>query len=470
MSEQSSASHFSVLQQIGLITRNQVQRALAHPQVGELADYPQLADHLVWLVMRGILDEDDLEQKYQRFLNTYSGEDRDQHRQAIEIALLKIHGVREGLNRDWFDTLVAENIITDEERTRALEALPGDEMLASAAAAFVWMVYAQVITHERLDEIRAVSGGSAERAAILAEVQEMFGKISSAARNTVIRGIFPGPLWLWIGAALAFVGYIVWSLVRPFPIPECTDREVTSTVASIMFRLNVDEGVNAYMRPGGERAPRASVDGIREVGFDEVGRVRGCIGTLTMGPVERPYAFTVARDTEGGYTVTGADPQVVQARFGKGADKAKADSKGAPVGRANIDKAFRAAADKFKADAGEERMAKLMESVAGSPRRASRISESAPERTRDIPEIEPLAPCREITPGGAYSCRLLVERKDAMLDAIGAGSSSVFEADFTFVRQGTEWAMADSFEQEYRDAIDAARKKALAEARAKAPE
>ncbi|NHZ35640.1 hypothetical protein [Massilia rubra] len=469
MSDQSSASHFSVLQQIGLITRNQVQRALAHPQAGELADYPQLADHLVWLVLRDILEEDDLEQKYQRFLSTYSGEDREQHRRAIDIALLKIHGVREGLNRDWFDTLVAESIITDEERTRALEALPGDEMLASAAAAFVWMVYAQVITHERLDEIRAVTGGSAGRAAILAEVQEMFGKISSAARSTVIRGIFPGPLWLWIGAALAFVGYIVWSLVRPDPIPECTDREVTSTVASIMFRLNVDEGVNAYLRPGGERAPRASVDGIREVGFDEVGRVRGCIGTLTMGPIERPYAFTVARGKEGGYSVTGADPDIVQARFGKGAGPASADSKGAPVGRANIDKAFRAAADKFKADAGDERLAKMMESVAGTPRLGARTSQGAPERTRDIPEIEPLAPCREITPGGTYSCRLLVERKDPMLALFGGASASVFEADFSFVRQGDGWAMADSFTQEYQGAIDAARKKALAAARADAP-
>ncbi|WP_166882036.1 hypothetical protein [Massilia mucilaginosa] len=58
MSAESSTSPIVVPRQSGLITPHQASRALAHPRYGELAGYPALADHLVWLVLRGILDVD----------------------------------------------------------------------------------------------------------------------------------------------------------------------------------------------------------------------------------------------------------------------------------------------------------------------------------------------------------------------------------------------------------------------------
>lgn len=202
-------SPFFVLQQRGLITRNQVSRALAHPQYGELAEYPALADHLVWLVVRGILEESDFRHKAQRFVDFDGGENREELLLAIEIAALKIVGVREGFNRGWFDTLVKEGLIIQSEHARALEALPGDEVLASPAAALFWMGYNGVVSPDRFQAIRASQGGSAERAAILAEVKEIADKIHAFARETVISGIFPGPRWLWIGGALLFVGFLV---------------------------------------------------------------------------------------------------------------------------------------------------------------------------------------------------------------------------------------------------------------------
>ena len=78
------------------------------------------------------------------------------------------------------------------------------------------------------------------------------------------------------------------------------------------------------------------------------------------------------------------------------------------------------------------------------------------ERTREIAEIEPLAPCKEISPG-VYACRLLIERNDPVLSMLNGGSAVMLEGDFTFQRSSAEsagngWSVTPQFAGELRQA------------------
>lgn len=354
--------------------------------------------------------------------------------------------------------LVSENLITSAERERAMDVMSPDDLLASPAAALAWMALADVITGERLDEIRATAGtGSAERAAILTEAEDIFARTNAAVSSKAISAIFPGPRWMWKAAPVLFVGFLVWTFVKPASVPSCTDSDVTRTLNAMMFSAGVDARINARMS-GMMDTPASSptVHAIREVGFATEPRIRGCVAKLKIEDTEISYAFTIARSAtdKGEYAVVGAEPAMVEARFGHLDNDGKFLHKAEPLGRAEVERAFRAGFEGLNASG---------RSIAHILKPASAISNTAPERTREIAEIEPMAPCREVKPGTVYSCRLLIERNDTMLAAIGRNSTTMIDSEFTFQRDSATgpWRVSDGFNEEFMKAVVGGRLKSI---------
>lgn len=317
---------------------------------------------------------------------------------------------------------------------------------------------ADVISSARLADIRAsASGGGAERVAIVTEADDIVSKTNAAVKSAVLGAIFPGPRWLWIAAPVLVVGFLVWSAVKPASVPGCTDSDIARTVNAMMFKAGIDSRVSAAMRGNTEsRAVVPTVHAIREVGFATEPGIRGCVGKLKIDDAELPYAFTIAPSgiEKGEYAVIGAEPAIVEARFGHLDADGKFLNQAEPLGRAEVDRAFRA---------GIDSVGMARSPYGRAPARTSSLSTMAPERTREIAEVEPMAPCRVIKSGTVYGCRLLVERNDALLAAMGASSSTLIDGEFTFERDGAAgaWRVSAAFADEYMKAVVAARVKAI---------
>lgn len=82
----------------------------------------------------------------------------------------------------------------------------------------------------------------------------------------------------------------------------------------------------------------------QEIGYAPATRQRGCSATLELGKERMPYAYTIApsKGDEGGYTITGAEPAMVEARYGRIGPDGNFGNKAEPVGRDNVERAFRA--------------------------------------------------------------------------------------------------------------------------------
>jgi hypothetical protein len=451
------ASPLATLKELGIINANHYRRALAHPQLAELDGSPDMPDHLVWLVCRDIMTEEDVQQACVDAAARFSGDELQRRDDVLGVALIMLERLRDSFNKDFFNTLVTEALITADERDAALENMSPDNVLASPAAALAWMVLVGVTDRDVFQDAAAATG-SPERAAIAAEAKDIVKKTRAATRSAVLGAILPGPGWMWIAALVLFVGYLGWTIFKPDLPPACTDSDIARTVDAMMFKVGVDARLNDMSRGLGKTTPTPRVHGIKEVGYATEIRVRGCIGKLTMGKTEVPYAFTIAPSgaEKGEYAVIGAEPAIVQARFGHLDAKGKFLNQAQPLGRAEVERAFRA---------GVESTGQSPHALVKIPERGGGLSTMAPERTREIAEIEPMAPCREIKPGTVYSCRLLIERNDALMAAFTGSSGTLIDSAFTFERDSATgpWRVSDTFADEYMKAMVAGRVKAITE-------
>lgn len=451
------ASILHVLRDAGIVSPAQYRRALADPRFGELAGHSDPAEYLVWLVCRDIMSEQQLRQASARIAATSTGDELEVHEETIVSALRMLESVRESLNKQWFDELVAENLITPAERDLGLEHLSAENVLASPAAALAWMALSEVISGSRLSDaaIRAAPAGT-RQADILAEASDIHTKTRAGVRNAIIGAIFPGPRWLWIGTPVLVVAFMIWLAVKPATVPKCTDSDIARSVNNMVLRASIDARVANPLAALNQSPPTPRVHDIKEVGFAAETGIRGCIATLKADEEQIPYAFTIApsQREKDEYTVTGAEPAIVRARFGRLDADGAFLNKAEPIGRAEVERAFRSGADSV--------------SMGRTPGRQQRdpgnaLSTIAPERNREIAEVEPMGPCREIKKGTVYSCPLLIERNDALLAVIGGGSSMLIDSSFTFERDSATapWRVSAAFSEEYMRAVAAARMKAV---------
>ena len=418
-------THTSVeaLHVLKLLTRRQREQALAHPDLPQLATGTPIPDTLLWLYRRQIVTAEDVTSLSLSVARNYSGDEL-----ALRLSILQ--QMVEVLNRESLDALHDDTIITPQLYQQALEHLPGDVLLPTPGEALNWMLHVGLLPRAEFKSMaqRIEAGGSEDAKRVVKHAQARQDEHKKAVRGVILDGVFPGSRLTWlIVAPLALAG-MVWYVVGGSSVPEC---DATNTIDTVTRMLN---------KAAPEGTGKASLHDVKEAGYASSHNIRGCLATIALDGEKIDYAYTVARDDSGSkrrISYVGAQPLLVKTRFGTVKDGDFAQQ-AKPLGREALEKAFRAGMEGAR--------------ILPQPRQAFSLTQSM-ERTREIAEIEPLAPCKEVSPG-VYSCRLLIERNDALLGMLNGGSAVMQEGEFTFQRNaaGNGWSVTPQFAFELRQA------------------
>lgn len=409
-----------------LLTRRQREQALAHPDLPQLAIGTPLPDTLMWLYRRQIVTSEDVTSLSLSVARNFSGDEL-----ALRLSILQ--QLVEVLNRESLDHLRDDMLITPELYQRALAHLPGDVLLPTPGEALNWMLHVGLLPRAEFKSMarRIESGGSDDAKRVIQHAQGRQDEHKKAVRGVILDGLFPGSRLTWVIVAPLALAGMAWYLLSGNSVPEC-DSSNTVTTVTRMLNKAAPEGTG-----------KASLHDVKEAGYASKQNIRGCLATIELDGEKMDYAYTVARDDSGSknrISYVGAQPLLVQARFGNIQD-GDFTQQAKPLGREALEKAFRAGMDGAR--------------IMPQPRQALSLTRSM-ERTREIAEIEPLAPCKEVSPG-VYSCRLLIERNDAVLSMLNGGSAVMLEGDFTFQRSSEEsagkgWSVTPQFAGELRQA------------------
>jgi hypothetical protein len=446
-----SSTPLATLEGAGIITAEQHARALAEPTlVSDLRGRTSLADHLIWMRGMGIIDEAMLKQAEAHVTASFSGAERTRYLTAIEDASGWLVDPEE-LQKACFRRLVDAGWITEAEYDRALAAIGPDEVVITGpGGVLAWMVGRDIIEIERLNTVRAAGNpdGDPEKAAMLADLEEMLTRPARLARRR----------WAWGAGTLLVAGFVAWLVFWPASAPGCATGGTRSTIERLFLASSLDR--IDTMQPD-EPITRPEVGRINEVGYASAARIRACKTTVKLDGDSIPYAFTIAPAPEGksDFVITGAQPAIVEARFRHIDADGNFGNKAEPLGRAEVERAFRAGVE-----SGSARLAGLVPQtppfdVENAVRRKFGLSYDAPERKREIAEVEPLGPCRAVEGDKVYRCRLLVERNEPLLAALGRDASMLLDGEFTFERDGTsgQWRTTEGFRAELNKAIVASR-------------
>ena len=419
------STHTSVeaLHVLKLLTRRQREQALAYPDLPQLAVGTPLPDTLLWLYRRQLVTAEDVTSLSLSVARNYSGDEL-----ALRLSILQ--QMVEVLNRESLDELHDETLITPALYQQALEHLPGDVLLPTPGEALNWMLHVGLLPRADFKSMaqRIEAGGNEDAKRVLQHTQARQDEHKQAVRGVILDGVFPGSRLTWlIVAPLALAG-MVWYLFSGNSVPEC---DATNTIDTVTRMLN---------KAAPEGTPNASLQDVKEAGYASSQNIRGCLATIALDGEKMDYAYTVARDDSGSkrrISYVGAQPLLVKTRFGTVKDGEFAQQ-AKPLGREALEKAFRAGMDGAR--------------ILPQPRQAFSLTQSM-QRTREIAEIEPLEPCKEVSPG-VDSCRLLIERNDALLGMLNGGSAVMQEGDFTFQRDaaGNGWSVTPQFAFELRQA------------------
>lgn len=189
-----------LLHDAGIISAGHRRRALADTRAADLAELPDPAHQLAWLVCRDIVTMEDLQCAFAHVAGAYTGAEQEGYNNIMVAALEILDHMRLEANRETLGALRSADLITESEHELLLPKLPSDLLLHSAARAFVWIKHSGHLGGARINAIRyARRDGDDRRNAILDEVEEVLGE-QRAAISTFWDQVLPGPRWLWIAA------------------------------------------------------------------------------------------------------------------------------------------------------------------------------------------------------------------------------------------------------------------------------
>ncbi|MET3131103.1 hypothetical protein AAKU55_001361 [Oxalobacteraceae bacterium GrIS 1.11] len=458
MTTDTQETPFARLIALDLISVTQRDMALAHPLYSEIVAEPDLVRNLLWMVLRNVLPEENLaEMADERLLARRQGEAFEDRKAILDEAMRCLVLLREKFNREAIELLYTEGLLGEAERDEALSHAPSDVAFASPAGALAWMVMCGLMPREQFDALRArvqaerMLENVADRLRIVEEAAKILKLEHRAHVAYFWRQVLPGSPWLWLAGLVLAIGGTAWNVLTPDAAPACASSDTTKSVDSMLFMARVSARSDILRGDRDALSGSPSLRDVKEVGYASAKRMRGCAATLELNGDKMPYAYTIAPSKGKEFTITGADRALVEARFSHIDQDGNFGNKAEPIGRDNVELAFRAGVKGLQpsgSDAVRERMLRNMRGLAGA-------SHGAPEREREIAEVEPLGACRALKGGTQYACSLMIERNDPLLAAIGAGSSMILQGEFTFERDegGQAWRVAPAFAEEFMHAV-----------------
>lgn len=485
MSNLTPSNALQQLLDLEIISSHQRDLALGHERAAELDNLTDISEVLFWLITRDIFPEEDFMQFVQtEAQNAWLGTEKDRQRLPIISAThTMLQQLKKGLNLTTLQQLLSDQLITAAQHELAQANVSEDEVFGTPEQALAWMIMAGFISPKELERLRtalqseAAFAGNTTKIQTLDAAEALVKTIETAMHKANVRAfwgeVFPGPGWMWIGGVVLAVAGFLWYALTPTEPPSCTSSDTRKTLDNMIFRSQLDANISqqSLLHPEERHHDYVSITNIQNVGYAKVDKIRGCLATLKSGDDETPYAFTIGpkpaaegeKTNPDEFLVIGADPDIVKARFSNiGADGNYAQQ-AAPIGRANLEKAFRAGASSLSADGSASAMARAMQQL--QPHKSG-LSETDANREREIAEVEPIGSCQAIDAGKRYRCPLMIERNDPLLAAIGRDSNTVIKSDFTFELDPNSktWKVSDSFAKEYMESITKGRLGLLKEA------
>jgi hypothetical protein len=449
MSNDHRSSALRDLQQLGLLSESQHLEADSHPRLTELADQPTPQATLEWLLRTGIVDARgvlDATRLYRR--------DLDAETSAARRAL--VADTLRQINQQSVDALLAEALITQEIHQIISASLMTDRALLTPAATMALVIEAQMLPWDEYQALQArpASQRSAAANAILAETAVLVEERHRERKREFWAQVFPGPRWLYVAGAPLLIGALFWYVTPSSALPDCASDEARKTLNGTIIASVVS---NPTSLDGGGFP---SISGLQEVGYNKVRAMRGCTGRMKLDEDTRPFAYVIERNPDrqkGGFVLSGADPDIITARFGKLGANGDFLYQAEPIGRSGLEQAFRAGAAAFNDNPASQRLGAMARNVAGQ---SASDTDAHPRRESDV---EPLGACRAQKPGNGYTCPLLFEWHNPLMAMLGHNDRQVLRGEFTFEPNaaGTvpAWRVSSKFAEEFDRAELAADKK-----------
>lgn len=242
-----------------------------------------------------------------------------------------------------------------------------------------------------------------------------------------------------LAVALAIGAYLMW----PASTPTCGASETVKALNSIMFDVRMDmirKNTMATRDLGSETYPRISNH--REIGYDESNRSRGCVADMSVGDLHSTigYAVRPAAKGEGGFVMQALPPKYVTARYNQQGLNPKL---GAPLGLEAISTAF---------FAGVARLDSKLSSMSPSYGKPLPGDDTPTTMVSNVLGVVPAADCKQID-SDHVSCPLLIDYGNRLFDVVSVPLILQLKGDFIFVKDGSNWKMADDFDETLTKAI-----------------
>lgn len=354
------------------------------------------------------------------------------------------------------DALLAGHVIDAAQHAAAklkLQSTPhSTEPFNDLGAGLYWLMEHEIMSVDQLSDLErdaqqdAAFASNATRQEALDGFAVLLDTVTEAQdkkwRSQFWREVFPGPPWMWLGGAVAVLALGAWYFLTPAVPPACNDAEVQKSLRISLFTTQT----KLPRLPTGADQPNllmSRFEGIQQLGYLKAKRARGCLATLVLEDAKRPFAYTIGPDASGKeMRVQGGDSRVIRARYARADADGNPIDLGAPIGPVQLEAAFMAGVAEV-----ESRIPLLN---ATNMLRKMNPKNSPVTKVNTVRSVQPLANCQAPV-AGQYTCRVLLEYHDPMLQAIRGTDMVVVEGDFNFVQDGAAWRVADDFQQRYLD-------------------
>jgi hypothetical protein len=456
MTIDASATHFSRLSAIGLISEEQRNAALTHPKRTAIGAASP-ARCLAWMVEQRIISFAELDDW--PIDNPEEVDERywDEQNEVLDEALPEIGRVGPGMNAGLLDELARDGFITESQRDSAAGA-PFFLILDTPAQALAHVVATNAMSQADFDALLAGArcGQGAEHAEWRVRIVkdaaadvERLRKLYKPLTHPVRRAGLHGGWRFLISCAVLVCGYSVYQFVTSVPL--CGSAEIKESVQLRLYSEGMKVDKNGF-----PRVPKLGQ--IKEVGHARARRQRGCTATVEFNGESLPYTYVILGLAAGRKTKVSflaANRTIVEARFGNIGYDGNFGNKAEPIGRDNLEAALIAGVDRLRG-----RLIPSPKKIL--PEVMDIFTLANLDRRREIVDVEPIGACRALQFGTRYACRVIVERNDP-LSASLRQEPDILDAEFIFERQeaGAEWRMADDFSETFAQAIAKARMAAL---------
>lgn len=326
------------------------------------------------------------------------------------------------------------------------------EPFAQLGEGLMWLLEHEIVSSEQLGTLetdaqqQANFAGNATRKQTLDEFGLLVAALHKERQREFLRAVFPGPPWLWIGSAVVAISWGAWYVLTPPRTPACDDKGVQKTLRVALFGAQIKQPRSiADLQNPRPNMLLSTLENIQEAGYIQAERSRACLATLSVEDLKTPVVYTIGPDAgDKEIWVRSGDARVILAKYQWADADGKLQPSGTPIGAEHIQKAFLAGIADL-----QSRLPLL------DPANRGRKSGPQEKETADeafIQSVQPLSHCQAAAQGH-YTCRLLVQYRDPLMLAIRGPGMVVVEGDFSFVKDGAAWRVAEDFQQQFLDTM-----------------